>query len=318
MPPTLSEEIDDITDPNIVEDLDNRPSKRAKIAGSCVLESKPISATMFASSPDSESFESIVRESDNQMDRDPLPSPPSPSSSTLSYVLPLHDVKEPDSPPSPSSSTLSLVLPLHDVKEPDSPPSPSSSTLSPVLPLHDVKEPDSNKEIKGVRKYDYLPRDYTLTDHDICAHITIESSLRKQELVRIDGSIVIQNQLMCLLDEKDWVNDDVIDAYICCIKDQIHVQNGFKVYFESPFIISLLKRDGTIGIQQNSSFITEIVRKYMKHDMIELPINISNTHWYLVILNTKNMRFKYWTHCAGSLTERISLLRYEEYNFIWT
>ncbi|XP_044957976.1 putative ubiquitin-like-specific protease 1B [Hordeum vulgare subsp. vulgare] len=92
---------------------------------------------------------------------------------------------------------------------------------------------------------------------------------------------------MCLLDEKEWVNDDVIDAYICCIKDQIHVQNDNKVYFESPFVISLLKRDGNLGIHQNSAFITEIVKKYMEHDMIELPINTSNTHWYLAILNSK-------------------------------
>ncbi|XBH74466.1 hypothetical protein VPH35_101410 [Triticum aestivum] len=46
--------------------------------------------------PISECFESIVPESDNQIDHDPLPSPPSPSSSTLTPVLILHDVKEPD------------------------------------------------------------------------------------------------------------------------------------------------------------------------------------------------------------------------------
>lgn len=33
--------------------------------------------------------------------------------------------------------------------------------------------------------------------------------------------------------------------------------------------------------------MTELVKKYMKHDMIELPINTNNTHWYLAILNIK-------------------------------
>ena len=56
-----------------------------------------MSPTMSASNPVSECFESIVPESDNQIDHDPLPSPPSPSSSTLSPVFSLHDVKEPDS-----------------------------------------------------------------------------------------------------------------------------------------------------------------------------------------------------------------------------
>ncbi|XBJ10143.1 hypothetical protein VPH35_015076 [Triticum aestivum] len=48
------------------------------------------------------------------------------------------------------------------------------------------------------------------------------------EAKEIDGSSVLQNQLMCLLDQKEWVNDD-----------------------------------------------------------IKLPINASNTHWYLAVVNTK-------------------------------
>eukprot|EP00494_Astrolonche_serrata_P023317 UN23575 len=85
-------------------------------------------------------------------------------------------------------------------------------------------------------------------------------------------SSVRQNQLMCLLDKNEWVNDDVIYAYICCLKDQIHVQNDNKVYFESPFVTSLLKRDGNLGIQEDSSFMTKIVKKYMEHDMYRFHV----------------------------------------------
>uniref|UniRef100_A0A453SPE9 Uncharacterized protein n=1 Tax=Aegilops tauschii subsp. strangulata TaxID=200361 RepID=A0A453SPE9_AEGTS len=87
---------DDITEMNIQEDFDNRPSKKAKNSESGVLEPSPISPTMSASNPVSECFESIVPESDNQIDHEPLQSPPSPSSSTLTPVLILHDVKGPD------------------------------------------------------------------------------------------------------------------------------------------------------------------------------------------------------------------------------
>ncbi|XP_048566265.1 uncharacterized protein LOC125546145 [Triticum urartu] len=103
--------------------------------------------------------------------------------------------------PSPMSPTMSTSSPISECFE--------SIVLESVLPLHDVKEPDSNKEIIVEEKYDYLPQDNTLTGHDLCAHIAIESSFRKQLLVQIDGSSVLQNQLMCLLDEKEWVNDDV-------------------------------------------------------------------------------------------------------------
>ncbi|KAE8780150.1 putative serine carboxypeptidase-like 23 [Hordeum vulgare] len=66
--------------------------------------------------------------------------------------------------------------------------------------------------------------DYELTDHDLCAYIAIETSSGKELLVTTNGSSVLENQLMCLLDEKGWVNDNVIiSAYICCLKDQVHV-----------------------------------------------------------------------------------------------
>ena len=56
-----------------------------------------MSPTISASTPISECFESIVLESNIQIDHDPLPSTPSPSSSTFSHFFSLHDVKEPDS-----------------------------------------------------------------------------------------------------------------------------------------------------------------------------------------------------------------------------
>ncbi|KAE8801749.1 hypothetical protein D1007_22537 [Hordeum vulgare] len=267
--------IDGNTELNIAEDFDNRPTKKAKISESDVLES----SAMLTSTPLSDCFESIVPESDIHIDHDPLPSTLAPSSSTLSPVFSLHDVNEPD---------LHKEIKVDEKNDPG----PSSPTISSNFPLHDFKDPDSNKEIKDDQLYYYLPQEYTLTDHDLCAHIAIESHPGKKLLVQIDGSIVLQKQLMCLLDEKEWVNDDVINAYICCIKDQIHVQNDNSVYFENPFVTSLFKRDGECGIQQDSAFMTELVTKYMKHDMTELPINTNNTHWYLAILNTKKLEIQ--------------------------
>ncbi|KAM3198144.1 hypothetical protein ACQJBY_073327 [Aegilops geniculata] len=92
-----AEKIDDNAELNVAKDFDNRPSKKAKISESDVLNKSPMSPTMKTSSPGPECFESIVPESDNQMNHDTLPSPPSPSSWTISPVFPLHDVKEPDS-----------------------------------------------------------------------------------------------------------------------------------------------------------------------------------------------------------------------------
>ena len=82
--------------------------------------------------------------------------------------------------------------------------------------------------------------------------------------MNIDEISAKQLQLMCLLDHTKWLDDYLstltnkeiqrnllllifisnvfkylqdIRTYICCIKDQVHVQNktDAKVYFENPF-----------------------------------------------------------------------------------
>lgn len=62
----------------------------------------------------------------------------------------------------------------------------------------------------------------------------------------------------------------MISAYICCIKEQVHRQNmdEAKKYFENPFITRLLKREGELGAHEDGNFITEIVRKYLDHEMV--------------------------------------------------
>jgi hypothetical protein len=41
-----------------------------------------------------------------------------------------------------------------------------------------------------------------------------------------------------------------------------------KIYFEKPFVIRLFKRDGNIGVHEDGTFITEIVRNYLEHEMV--------------------------------------------------
>ena len=59
------------------------------------------------------------------------------------------------------------------------------------------------------------------------------------------------------------------------MKDQLCVQNqnDAKVYFENPFVTSLLKQDGEIGIDGPTG-MKNVVRKYLNHDMV-IPISIS-------------------------------------------
>ncbi|KXG37225.2 uncharacterized protein LOC8080215 isoform X3 [Sorghum bicolor] len=183
------------------------------------------------------------------------------------------------------------------------------------LPLDDEQQPKEQNDV--VDTYDYLPQDYTLTNMDLCAQILIETSSKDDLLVKIDEISVKQHQLLCLLDQGKWLDDDVISAYICCIRDQVHLQNmdNAKIYFQNPFITGLFKRDGNIGVHEDSTFITEIVRKYLEHEMIFLPINIKDNHWYLAVLNARKSEIQVldslcWKFNRADLTIMLQGLQY--------
>uniref|UniRef100_K3YMH9 Ubiquitin-like protease family profile domain-containing protein n=1 Tax=Setaria italica TaxID=4555 RepID=K3YMH9_SETIT len=180
--------------------------------------------------------------------------------------------------------------------------------------LDDEKHQNHHEQFKVDQTYDYLPQDYEMTDLDYCALITIEISLESDILVKIDDIFVTQSQLSCLLDPKKFLNDDVISAYICCIKYQAHLEsrNDVKFYFENPFISVMLKRDGKLGVGQDGNHITKIVRNYLKHEMVLIPINIKETHWYLAIINTQKCEIQVldslcWDSNRGDLADTVRL-----------
>uniref|UniRef100_A0A0D3G4R5 Neprosin activation peptide domain-containing protein n=1 Tax=Oryza barthii TaxID=65489 RepID=A0A0D3G4R5_9ORYZ len=57
--------------------------------------------------------------------------------------------------------------------------------------------------------YNYLPQDYDMTDDDICAQITIETSSSTDVLVKINDIAPKQDQLLPILDENEYLDDNV-------------------------------------------------------------------------------------------------------------
>jgi hypothetical protein len=65
----------------------------------------------------------------------------------------------------------------------------------------------STKDTKLIHIQLYV--DYSLTDVDLCAHIMIAESSKDHILVKIDEIFVKQHQLLCLLEQGKWLDDDV-------------------------------------------------------------------------------------------------------------
>ncbi|KQK14897.2 hypothetical protein BRADI_1g19332v3 [Brachypodium distachyon] len=240
------------------EDFENRPLKKAKCSESGVLDDQLPSPSVSASSLVSENSESIGSKSDDQISSDSLLPGQTTTKSTCSPVSEL--TNEEKNSEGDDNQTVSAD---HD------------------------KPPDESEHIND-GAYDYLPQDYALTELDVCAHVVIEDSSEKEILVKIDQVYVKQCELVCLLDSAKWLNDDVISAYIYCIK-QVHVQNksDTKVYFENTFLAGLLKRD----------------------------VNIEHSHWYLACINVEKSEIQVldslcWEHNRVDLTNTLQGLQY--------
>ncbi|PWZ06841.1 ATP-dependent DNA helicase PIF1 [Zea mays] len=103
---------------------------------------------------------------------------------------------------------------------------------------------------------------------------------------------------------KNIVYKEVIDCYINLIKAQKHLKcrSGGRVHIENAFQFNFLKRDGDLEIKteelypiKDMAHICSVERRvllYLDHDMVFIPINIREMHWYLAVIHARNMEIQ--------------------------
>ncbi|KAE8805964.1 hypothetical protein D1007_17875 [Hordeum vulgare] len=110
----------------------------------------------------------------------------------------------------------------------------------------------------------------------------------KRTLVSIDDSNLQRRQLERLLLPGEFLGDEIIDAYIHCIsaKEHLKMRTGGSVFLENACISKLIKefkfiRDDTLR------WVLDRATTYLEHDMIYVPLNIKDFHWYLAVINSR-------------------------------
>ncbi|AQK90529.1 hypothetical protein ZEAMMB73_Zm00001d008728 [Zea mays] len=176
-----------------------------------------------------------------------------------------------------------------------------------------------------------LPKDYTCTTEDLQLIEYIKSLPRKQVVVNIDTAWLNRYDMECLFHGDLQLTGEastsilynikyislylsyyiVLSAYIHSIRDEEHIlhREGGKVFLESTFISSLLKRDGDPKILLNckEDTLENRVDNYLQADMVFIPINIENFHWYLAIVNAKKNEVHILDSMGPQITDRRDL-----------
>ncbi|XP_062209302.1 uncharacterized protein LOC133911107 [Phragmites australis] len=136
-----------------------------------------------------------------------------------------------------------------------------------------------------------ISKDYMCTEEDYPIFEYIKTSPQKKLLVDMNDALVNKTNMECLLYHHRYVNSDVVNAYVCCLRttDHLGYREGGKVYIENAYITAMFKRDKNLDIKgepiKHRQFIANLACCYQDHDMVFLPINIVNAHWYLAVIN---------------------------------
>ncbi|RCV18671.1 hypothetical protein SETIT_3G321000v2 [Setaria italica] len=152
------------------------------------------------------------------------------------------------------------------------------------MELEDPKVSRHNKP-KKVHEREVQPQDESIIK-------SIGGCREEHVVVRVDDIFVNYKTFKCLLRCNAYVNGDVSTLYICIyIAGYKHLHKPNQGYLENTLIVVLLQRDGKNkekmkpNIKEDS--IVERVMKYVAHDLVFLPINIEEMHWYLAVVNRK-------------------------------
>lgn len=110
------------------------------------------------------------------------------------------------------------------------------------------------------------------------------------------------------LQDKQWLNDNIIDFYLSMVTDRSKTSNGKlpSCFAFSTHFFSTLQTRGYAGVARWAK------RKGIdvtKQDFIFVPINRHNTHWCLAVINNRDMRFEFYDSMNGAGTSALDLLR---------
>lgn len=127
--------------------------------------------------------------------------------------------------------------------------------------------------------------------------------------------IEITSGLLRCLQPREWLNDEVINFYMELLKErnQRPHSKGYRpqcAFFNTFFWTKLTLEGYTYKNVQR--WTRRSKTDIFQHDLVMIPINISNTHWALGVLNISAKSIEYWDSMGSGVSRHFfqSMRRY--------
>ncbi|KAM0837799.1 hypothetical protein ACQ4PT_061397 [Festuca glaucescens] len=152
-----------------------------------------------------------------------------------------------------------------------------------------------------------VPQNYACTGDDwsVIDKIRNEPS-DKRYLVSIDDGYLKKAELLSLLTPGEFIGDEIINAYINCISGTEHLQvtSGGSVFLENACVSKTIKSFSCVGPDDAPTWLLDRVRTYFKYDMIYIPVNMNNIHWYVAVINARKRCIQVLDSLGGGMDRK--------------
>lgn len=112
-------------------------------------------------------------------------------------------------------------------------------------------------------------------------------------LIELDGVQILRKDIQTLLG-LNWLNDEIINAYMYLLVCRGKQNNNKKVHAFNTFFYPKLRDSGYSSIKRWTRKVD-----IFSHDLVLVPIHLGN-HWCLAVIDFNNKRISYYDSLGGS------------------
>ncbi|BFZ62507.1 hypothetical protein YB2330_003605 [Saitoella coloradoensis] len=119
------------------------------------------------------------------------------------------------------------------------------------------------------------------------------------------NNIPIKGRDLQTLLPRNWLNDEIINFYIALLNERSR-SLGIKVHIFNTFFLTSFEKKGYASVRR---WAKKAKVKIDDMDLVVVPVNVANTHWWLATINLAHKRLECWDSISTNPGHYFSLIR---------